>query len=398
MCVFVDAPVDGSAAATRWRRLARSLAELGTATAVVCLDASPDDQARLGAELDARVVTLDTRRRGRGGAALNAVVRPWRSWPPARIDAATARRRLADVIADDEPDIIWCAGAEAFLAVPKRLQDRAIVDYVDLPSRNRRELARVAAHRIGRRIAHDGGVDASVFGLAREVQGGLRSGLVERYVGRHARSVTVANSVEAHGAAHCVRTGVDDPGLVAPPSDEFPVAHFVFPGSFLYPPHQDAAEWFALYVLPPLRQLLPACRIVFAGPYPDWMPSFAELHGVELTDTLDVGTVLDARSVVIAPIRSGSGTIVEVVDAWARGVPVVASSRAVEGLEATDGVDVLVADDPAEFAARCSMAARYPELRATLAGNGRARFEAEFTWPVIGADLVTWVRSVYAVS
>ena len=80
------------------------------------------------------------------------------------------------------------------------------------------------------------------------------------------------------------------------------------------------------------------------------------------------------------------------------GVPVVASSRAVEGLEATDGVDVLVADDPAEFAARCSMAARYPDLRATLAGNGRARYEAEFTWPVIGADLVAWVRSVYAVS
>ena len=99
--------------------------------------------------------------------------------------------------------------------------------------------------------------------------------------------------------------------------------------------------------------------------------------------------------VVFAPIRSGSGTIVEVIDVWARGVPVVASSRAVEGLQPQDGVDVLVADDPAEFAARCSMAARYPELRATLAGNGRARYEAEFRWPVIGADLVTWLRTLY---
>ena len=192
-----------------------------------------------------------------------------------------------------------------------------------------------------------------------------------------------------------MRTGVDDPGIVPPPADEIPVAHFVFPGSFLYPPHQDAAEWFALYVLPPLRKLLPACRIVFAGECPDWMPAFGELHGIEVTGALDdLGAVLDARSVVIAPIRAGSGTIVEVIEAWARGVPVVATSRAIEGLEASDGVDVLVADDPAEFAARCSMAARYPELRAKLAGNGRARYEAEFTWPVIGAGLVAWLRTL----
>jgi hypothetical protein len=44
------------------------------------------------------------------------------------------------------------------------------------------------------------------------------------------------------------------------------------------------------------------------------------------------------------------------------------------------------------------MAARYPALRATLAGNGRARYEAEFTWPVIGADLVAWLLSLLAVS
>ena len=40
------------------------------------------------------------------------------------------------------------------------------------------------------------------------------------------------------------------------------------------------------------------------------------------------------------------------------------------------------------------MAARYPELRAKLAGNGRARYESEFTWPVISNSLVAWMRSL----
>ena len=395
LCVFLEAPLDASTVSVRWRRLAAVVCALGLATAVIVLDASPGDQAWLSAQLGVPVVALGVARRSRGRGLAAALARPWRSWPPTRTDVASARGALADLIRDDPPDLIWCAGAEAFLAVPKRMRKRGVVDYVDLPSRNRRELARVAVHRIKRRITHDGGVDASVFGLARDVPGRLSSRSVERYVGRRAAAVTVASPLEVRPGGHCVRTGVDDPGIVEPPTDDFPVPHFVFHGSFLYPPHQDAAEWLALYVVPPLRKLIPACRIVFAGECPDWMYSFGKLHGIEVTGAIDdLGEVLDARSVVILPIRAGSGTIIEVIDAWARGVPVVATSRAVEGLDARDGEDVLVADDPAEFAARCSMAARYPELRAKLAGNGRARYEAEFTWPGIGDELVTWLQTL----
>ena len=274
----------------------------------------------------------------------------------------------------------------------RELRDDAIVDLIDLPSRNRGELARVAAHRIGRRITHDGGVDASIFGLARDVQGGIRNGWLERRVAKRAAGVAVASPVEQRPGFRCLRTGVDDPGPVRPPTDPYAVPHFVFLGSFLYPPHQDAAEWFALYVLPPLRQLLPVCRVVFAGPCPEWMHSFGRLHDIEVTGRLDdPGDVIDGRTVVICPIRAGSGTIIEVVEAWARGVPVVSTSRGVEGLDAHDGEDVLVADDPAEFAARCSMAARYPDLRDRLAANGRARYEAEFTWQLIGTQLAEWL-------
>ena len=129
---------------------------------------------------------------------------------------------------------------------------------------------------------------------------------------------------------------------------------------------------------------------MLAGECPDWMRSFGDLHGIEVTGRLDdIGAVLDGRSVVIAPIRAGSGTIVEVIDAWARGIPVVATSRGVEGLEPHDGDDVLVADDPAEFAARCSMAARYPALRDRLAAtvglgtrpSSRGRGSVPISWP-----------------
>ncbi len=396
LCVFLDAPVDASAASVRWRRLAQFVCSLGPATAIVATGLAPDAELLLSAQLGASVVALDIPRLGRWSGLAKALATPWRSWPPTRLDVAAARDAIAVQVADDPPDVVWCAGAEAWLALPKRLRGRAVVDFMDLPSRNRRELASVAMHRLGRRMTNDGGVDASVFGLARDVQGGLRNRWIERHVERRAAAVVVASPTEVHGhpGFHCVPTGVEDPGTVTPIDDANAAPHFVFPGSFLYPPHQDAAEWFALYVLPPLRQLLPTSRIVFSGECPDWMRSFGQLHGIEVTGPVDIGTVLDGRSVVIAPIRSGSGVVVEVIDAWARGVPVVATRRAVEGLDAHDGDDVLVGDDPAEFAARCSMAVRYPDLRARLATHGRARYEAEFTWDGIGADLLAWLTSL----
>ena len=190
-----------------------------------------------------------------------------------------------------------------------------------------------------------------------------------------------------------MRSGVDEPGALAPPGDPYAVPHFVFPGSFLYPPHQDAAEWFALYTLAPLRRLVPASRVVYAGECPDWMVPFGELHGIDVTGGLaDPASVFDQRTIVIAPIRSGSGTIIEVVDSVGpRCVPVVATSRGIEGLGAHPGDDVLVADDPEGFAAACAELAHSPELRARLAANGRARYEAEFTWQGIGDDLLSWL-------
>jgi glycosyltransferase involved in cell wall biosynthesis len=394
LCVFNDAPTDGSVASKRWLRLAQHVCTLGPALAIVLHDVSAPERQRLSELLGARVEVLSLPYHSRTRALARAIGRPSGAWPLTRTDAAGARASIEQRLAGSVPQLVWCAGAEAWLALPSSLRSSAVVDVIDLPSRNRRELARVAVHRLGRRIARDGGVDASAFGMLRDVDGAVRSRWLERHVARHARAVVVANPAEAvgqHGLV-CVPNGVDDPGRVPEIDDRYPTPHFVFPGSFLYPPHQDAAEWFALFVLPPLRRLAPTCRVVFAGDCPDWMYEFGRLHDIDITGPIaDFGLVLDGTSVVIAPIRAGSGTTIEIVDAWARGIPVVSTSRGVEGLDAHDGDDVLIADDPAEFAARCSMVARLPELRARLVERGRARYEAEFTWDEIGHELRNWL-------
>ena len=160
--------------------LARVVCGLGEATVVVVHDLEPDARVWLSERLGARVISLGVVPSGRMSAIARGLVHPRRCWPPTSTDMAAAATRLGDVLGGGRPAVVWCAGAESWMALPRELRDDAIVDLIDLPSRNRGELARVAAHRLGRRITHDGGVEASIFGLARDVQGGIRNRWLER--------------------------------------------------------------------------------------------------------------------------------------------------------------------------------------------------------------------------
>ena len=398
LCVFLDAPLEDSTGSIRWRQLASVACGLGKATVVVVHELEPDAQVWLAERLGARVVGLGVTRSGRTTAIARGLTRPRRSWPPTKTDVAAAAKR-------DRPRT-WQGSAERRV-VRRR---RGVVGAAPRAARARQwstsstcRAATGGSWRGSPRTGSGGG-SPTTAAWRRASSGSPATYRAASATGGSSGVLPSAPQAWPWPARpssgtgfHCVRTGVDDPGPVQPLTDPYAVPHFVFFGSFLYPPHQDAAEWFALYVLPPLRRLLPACRVVFAGPCPDWMFSFGRLHDIEVSGRLDdAGTVLDGRCVVIAPIRAGSGTVIEVVEAWARRVPVVSTSRGVEGLDAHDGDDVLVADDPAEFAAQCSMAARYPELRDKLTANGRVRYEAEFTWPLIGAELADWLTEAPA--
>ena len=184
LCVFLDAPVDDSTGSLRWRRLAQYVCSRGPATVVVSAGTAAHELSWLAAELGADVVGLDIARRGRSSRRASRRGRdrggrgrrraPTSAAARAAIAAHLDRRRARRHLVRRRRGVV---GAAQAAAPPGRRR------LIDLPSRNRRELARVAMHRLGRRITHDGGVDASVFELARDVQGGVRNRWVERHVG-----------------------------------------------------------------------------------------------------------------------------------------------------------------------------------------------------------------------
>ena len=142
-------------------------------------------------------------------------------------------------------------------------------------------------------------------------------------------------------------------------------------GGFDWPPNAEAIRWFIDEVWPLMSPRLPNAEfhIVGGSPPTELGSSDARItfHGYQ--DDVDVWR--DLADVLVAPLQTGSGVRVKIVEAMAAGLPVVSTSKGCEGLEVTSGVDVIVADQPHDFAEALVDLAGRPEVRSRLGAAGK---------------------------
>ena len=146
-------------------------------------------------------------------------------------------------------------------------------------------------------------------------------------------------------------------------------------GSRGWRPNEDAVAWFTGEIWPAVRHDLPAAELhVFgvAGALPAAAGRDAERGVTWHAAPADSAAAFASGSIHVVPLRFGSGVRMKVLEAWARGVPVVATPEGAAGLEAAGGIELLVARDAAEFAGACRRLREEPGLAAALAAGGRA--------------------------
>ena len=155
----------------------------------------------------------------------------------------------------------------------------------------------------------------------------------------------------------------------------------VFVGGFQHPPNTDAVAWFVGEVFPHVRAELPDVRVhVIGSRVPEAIRALADERVIVHGYVEDILPYMDGCRVSIAPLRYGAGVKGKVNMAMSCGLPVVATSAAVEGMHVRVGEDVLVADDPVAFAANVVRLYRDEALWNTLSANGLANVERHFSF------------------
>src|SRR3982750_2948527 len=162
--------------------------------------------------------------------------------------------------------------------------------------------------------------------------------------------------------------------------DKGPV--LVMTGNLGYFVNADAATWWLRDVWPQLRSVRPDIRLVIAGDRPSpALRSRIKKAGARLIESpRDLRSVISQATLSIAPMRCGSGVPIKVLEAWAVGVPVLASSWAVAGTSGRQGEDfLLVGQHPVEWVTAVTDLLGNPSARRWLVENGRRRPAAHYS-------------------
>jgi glycosyltransferase involved in cell wall biosynthesis len=166
----------------------------------------------------------------------------------------------------------------------------------------------------------------------------------------------------------------------------------LFVGNFTHQPNRDAATWLAQEIMPIVRAHQPEARLRIVGNSPP--PEVLGLAGKTIEvipDAPSVEPYLAAAVVVVAPVRTGGGMRMKVLQALAAGKAVVTTSRGSEGFDCfTDSAPLAVADDAGSFAAAAASLLGDPQQRRELSDGARSFAEAHY-----GPE--AWARRLEAV-
>jgi glycosyltransferase involved in cell wall biosynthesis len=111
----------------------------------------------------------------------------------------------------------------------------------------------------------------------------------------------------------------------------------------------------------------------------------------------DIGALIASSAVSLAPLWSGGGTRLKILEAMAIGTPVVATSKGTEGLDARNEEDLLIADTPEHFADGVTRLLRDPKLHSHISSNARRLVMEKYDWMGVMPGLLSLIERVSGV-
>jgi polysaccharide biosynthesis protein PslH len=169
-------------------------------------------------------------------------------------------------------------------------------------------------------------------------------------------------------------------------------------GTLYYPPNADGIRWFINDVFPEIRRQIPDAKFTIIGKNPpaDFLSLAQETpQSIEVTGYVpDLRPYLEKSCLMVVPVRVGSGMRVRILEAFAYGYPVVTTTIGLEGIQARPEEDILVADDPVDFASQVIRLIQNPDLQAELSRNGRKLAETQYDRRVVLPKLAKIYSSI----
>ena len=261
-----------------------------------------------------------------------------------RFTSRAVRRLVTEWDAGRRFDVFICDFLSASMNFPERLHTPAILFQHNVESILWDRQAAAESHPLKR----------LVYRLEAEKMKRYERAAVQRF--DHVLAVSEADKAAMAemtdgSSISVVPTGVDTRAFKPQLRSDTPEPIVLFLGSMDWEPNIDGVQYFIDAVWPRVCAAIPAARFQIVGRSPT--PAIRRLarNNVEVVGTVpSVVEYLHRAAVVVVPLRIGGGTRLKIYEAMAAGKAVVSSTIGAEGLDISDGGDIVLADTPAPFA------------------------------------------------
>jgi glycosyltransferase involved in cell wall biosynthesis len=224
---------------------------------------------------------------------------------------------------------------------------------------------------------------------------------VNRRLSRFAAIVTVSDEDE-----RLFRAITDVPVFVVPngtaldpvrPDPPTGPPQLLFTGTMGYAPNREGILWFVSEIWPEILRDTPEARLLVVGRRPDAQIQRLARDDARIEVTGEVpemGPYFERATAVVVPLRSGGGTRLKILDAFAFGRPVVSTSIGAQGIEVQHGEQLLLGDEPSEFAKQVARLLKDSNLRSSLSASGRRLIEKRYHWQIIAEQYLGALATV----
>ncbi len=168
--------------------------------------------------------------------------------------------------------------------------------------------------------------------------------------------------------------------------------NLLFCGSLDYFPNKEGLLWFHQQIWPKLKASLPSVQLTLIGRTHDQSAtsSLKDDPQIKLISAVDdVRPYYKEATVSIVPLNIGSGTRLKILESMSLGIPVISTSKGAEGIQATHGTHITIADQALEFHDQLLKLLSDSKLRKAQSHNARKLVEEKYDWQVIGQQADT---------
>lgn len=311
-------------------------------------------------------------------------VKPWdafvhlfktSSYNVSRFVSPAYERLLADILKQEKFDII-------------QLETLYLAPYIPVIRQYSKALVVLRAHNVEHEIWHRM-ADNCKPGLRRWYLRHLARRL-ETYERDQLRHIDLLLAMTQRDRDRFVEMGYSGDCIVAPigmelqayqPTTKEAPSHEAlgFIGSLDWMPNLEGLNWFLDEVWPRVRNIHPTARLRIAGRNTPAALKKRQIPGVEfMGEVRSAVKFINDHQILIVPLLSGSGMRVKILEGLFLGKTVITTTVGMEGIDARQGEEILLADTPDDFARCIALCLKDPEFARRIGRQAQSFASSHF--------------------